>query len=110
MARVPLMGDEVRELGDDVQLPRSSFEECVQYIVSECDAIKDSLRPNPVVAPELNSHRATKGAALALKAKVLLYAASPLFNGENIDAGNPLTGYTGYSKERWNWLLMRPVR
>ncbi|SDG23485.1 RagB/SusD family nutrient uptake outer membrane protein [Chitinophaga filiformis] len=98
---VPLMGDEVRELGDDVQVPRSSFEECVQYIVSECDAIKDSLRPNPVVAPELNSHRATRGAALALKARVLLYAASPLFNGENIDAGNPLTGYTGYNKERW---------
>lgn len=98
---IPLMGDKVRELGDDVQVPRSTFGECVDYIVSECDAVKDSLRPNPVAAPELNSHRATRGAALALKARVLLYAASPLFNGQNIASGNPLTGYTSYNKERW---------
>jgi hypothetical protein len=98
---IPLMGDQVRTLGDDVQVPRSSFADCVQYIVSECDAIKDSLRPNPIAAPEVNSHRATRGAALALKARVLLYAASPLFNGQNIDAGNALTGYTNYDKERW---------
>ncbi|HEY8956656.1 RagB/SusD family nutrient uptake outer membrane protein [Chitinophaga sp.] len=98
---IPLMGDKVRELGDDVQIPRSSFADCVNYIVNECDAIKDSLRPNPVVAPELNSHRATRGAALALKARVLLYAASPLFNGQNIEAGNALTGYASYDKERW---------
>jgi hypothetical protein len=98
---IPLMGDKVRELGDDVQIPRSSFADCVSYIVNECDAIKDSLRPNPIVAPELNSHRATRGAALALKARVLLYAASPLFNGQNIDANNSLTGYNNYDKERW---------
>ncbi|SKD09989.1 Starch-binding associating with outer membrane [Chitinophaga ginsengisegetis] len=98
---IPLMGDKVRELGDDVQIPRSSFSDCVNYIVSECNAIKDSLRPNPVVAPELNSHRATRGAALALKARVLLYAASPLFNGQNIEASNPLTGYNSYDKARW---------
>jgi len=98
---IPLMGDKVRELGDDVQVPRSSFTDCVQYIVGECNAIKDSLRPNPVVAPELNSHRVTRGAALALKARVLLYAASPLFNGQNIEPGNVLTGYTSYDKERW---------
>ncbi|MGN7720475.1 RagB/SusD family nutrient uptake outer membrane protein [Chitinophaga sp. 22620] len=98
---VPLMGDKVRELGDDVQVARSSFAECVNYIVGECDAIKDSLRPNPIVAPELHSHRATRGAAQALKARVLLYAASPLFNGQNIAANNPLTGYASYDKERW---------
>ncbi|MBO9154753.1 RagB/SusD family nutrient uptake outer membrane protein [Chitinophaga sp. GCM10012297] len=98
---IPLMGDQVRELGDDVQVPRSSFAECVNYIVNECEAIKDSLRPNPIAAPELNSHRATRGAAQALKARVLLYAASPLFNGQNIAADNPLTGYAGYDRERW---------
>ncbi|PWV49116.1 RagB/SusD family nutrient uptake outer membrane protein [Chitinophaga sp. S165] len=98
---IPLMGDTVRALGDDVQVPRSSFADCVKYIVNECDAIKDSLRPNPIAAPELNSHRATRGAALALKARVLLYAASPLFNGQNIDESNTLTGYANYDKERW---------
>ncbi|SEA22951.1 Starch-binding associating with outer membrane [Chitinophaga terrae (ex Kim and Jung 2007)] len=98
---IPLMGDKVRELGDDVQIPRSSFADCVKYIVSECDAIKDSIRTNPIENPELNSHRATRGAAMALKARVLLYAASPLFNGGNIDNGNNLTGYTDFQKERW---------
>jgi len=32
---------------------------------------------------------------------VLLYAASPLFNGGNIDPSNPLTGYTNYDASRW---------
>lgn len=98
---IPLMGDQARELGDDVQVARNSFAECVNYIVNECEAVKDSLRPNPVAAPELHSHRATRGAAQALKARVLLYAASPLFNGQNIAAGNTLSGYTSYDKERW---------
>ncbi|MCK7555951.1 RagB/SusD family nutrient uptake outer membrane protein [Chitinophaga sedimenti] len=98
---IPLMGDTVRALGENVQVPRGSFEACVNYIVAECEAIKDSLRTNPVTAPELHSHRATRGAAQALKARVLLYAASPLFNGQNIDPTNNLTGYTNYDKNRW---------
>lgn len=98
---VPLMGDHVRELGEDLELSRNTFEECVNYIVSECDAIKDSLRYYPIDNPDVNGHVATKEAALALKARVLLYAASPLFNGGNIDPNNSLTGYTSYSIDRW---------
>src|SRR5688500_1068809 len=49
----------------------------------------------------MNGHVATKEAALALKAKVLLYAASPLYNGGNIDVSNPLTGYTSLDNNRW---------
>ncbi|RZL18010.1 MAG: RagB/SusD family nutrient uptake outer membrane protein, partial [Pedobacter sp.] len=78
-AGVPLLGDKVFQLGDDVELPRNSFEECVNYIVSECDAIKGLLRVEPVADSDLG--RITRGAAYALKARVLLYAASPLFNG-----------------------------
>jgi hypothetical protein len=98
---VPLVGDEVRELGEDVELPRNTFEECVNYIVAECDAIRDSLRHYPITSPEVNGHTVTKEAALALKARVLLYAASPLYNGGNIDPGNTLTGYTSYDANRW---------
>jgi len=98
---VPLVGDQVRQLGEDVELPRNTFAECVEYIVGECDAIKDSLRTYPVDNPAANSHVVTKGAVLALKARVLLYAASPLFNGGNIDAVNPLTGYTDVQSNRW---------
>lgn len=98
-AGIPLLGNNVFELGDDVKLPRSSFEECVNFIVEECDAIKDSLRVNPFEQNFLE--RPTKGAALALKSRVLLYAASPLYNGGNIDPNNPLTGYTNLDNNRW---------
>lgn len=98
---VTLMGDRVLGLDDDVELPRNTYEECVDYLVTEMDAIQDSLLSYPVTSPSRNSHRVTKGAAMALKARVLLYAASPLVNGGNIDAGNPLTGYSSFDKERW---------
>jgi len=98
---VTLMGERVLQLGEEVELPRNTYEACVDYIVGEMDAIQDSLLAYPVPSPSRNSHRVTKGAAMALKARVLLYAASPLFNGENIDGANPLTGYTSFNAERW---------
>lgn len=98
---VPIVPDHELTLEDDLELKRNTFEECVNYIVSELDAIKDSLRTAPVDNPQVDAHVVTKGAALALKSRVLLYAASPLFNGGNIDAQNPLTGYTNYDNSRW---------
>jgi len=96
---VPLLGDRVYQLNDNIELPRETFENCIDYIVSECDAIQDSLRIDPFFLPDFG--RPTKAAALALKSRTLLYAASPLFNGENIAPENPLTGYTDYSTARW---------
>lgn len=96
---IPLLGDKVYQLTDDIELPRNSFQECVDFIVAECDAIRDSLRVDPFDLP--NYGRPTKAAALALKSRLLLYAASPLFNGENIDGQNPLTGYADFSAARW---------
>lgn len=78
---IPLMGDSVRNTGDDMDLPRNSFAECVAYIVSECTAAAPLLRPDPV--PDNSIGHFSQGAALALKAKVLLYAASPLNNSSN---------------------------
>jgi hypothetical protein len=98
---VPLMGNHVYTISDDISLPRNSFDDCVKYIVSECDAIKDSLLVYPISDPNADSHRPTKGSAMALKARVLLYAASPLFNGGNIDPANNLTGYTSFDAARW---------
>jgi hypothetical protein len=97
---VPLLGDSIRQITDNVQLPRNSFSDCVNYIVSECDNIKDSLRTAAMVNPTTYG-RITQGAAMALKAEALLYAASPLYNGGNIDPSNPLTGYTSYDANRW---------
>lgn len=94
---VPIMGDEPLSLEDDVNIPRNSFERCVEYIVSECDRAVDSLRNDPV--DDQNLGRWSKASAMALKAQVLLFAASPLYNGGNI--GDSLTGYANYDPERW---------
>ncbi|WP_370567556.1 RagB/SusD family nutrient uptake outer membrane protein [Dysgonomonas sp. Marseille-P4677] len=98
---VPLVGDIPYELDQSMELPRNKFEECIDYIVSELDVIKDSLRSAPVANINDNGHVVTAGAAMALKVRVLLYAASPLFNGNTLDANNPYVGYTDYKAERW---------
>ena len=64
---------------DGQMIGRSSYEECVEYIVKEIDSWKDKL------AKDWNNYadregRFTLGAALAIKSRVLLYAASPLHN------------------------------
>ena len=98
---VPLMGDKVYNINDNLEMPRNTFAECVDYIVSELDAIQDSLRVLPMDLPGLYAHVPTKQACMALKSRVLLYAASPLFNERPVAPGNELTGYASYDKERW---------
>lgn len=94
---VPLLGDTVRALTDNVEIPRSSFQQCIEYIVKECDRATDSLRDDPVDNTHLG--RWTKNGAMALKARVLLYAASDLYNGTN--ASDNLIGYTTADPARW---------
>jgi len=67
------------KLEDDFLIPRSTFDESIQYIVEETDVAASLLPLDYSGSPE-NIGRATKGAALALKARILLYAASDLFN------------------------------
>lgn len=73
---VPLI-EKTFGLNDNMMLKRSSYEECVNFIVSELDKAIALL---PVNYDNVNFGRATKGAAMALKARVLLYAASPMWN------------------------------
>jgi hypothetical protein len=98
---VPLLGNTVYNINDNLALPRASFSNCITYIVNELNAIQDSLITAPLMNPSQDNYRVTQGAAMALKARVLLYAASPLFNGGNIDPSNPLTGYTSFDGTRW---------
>ena len=99
---VPLVGDNVYVLGDDIQLPRNTFAQCIDYIVNELDEIKDDLRSLPMSDAAEFAHAPTKEACLAMKARVLLYAASPLFNEKPLEVGNELLGYASYDRERWN--------
>lgn len=61
--------------------PQKSHDEIVEWIVGEIDTYKDSLAPNWRTAGYADQDgRFSRGAALALKSRVLLYAASPLNN------------------------------
>lgn len=71
-------------------LQRNSVDDCFKYIVSLCDKaaviIPDSVRTSSVTS-WYESGRVTYGTIKALKARALLYAASPLFK----DAGSSFT-------------------
>lgn len=102
---VPLVGDKVYDPNDPelLHLKRNSFEECVNYIVSELDKSKDSLRPDAPLSgrtTDADFGRMRKSIVLAIKAKVLLLAASPLFNPSS-NPNKSFTGYPSYSAERW---------
>lgn len=95
---VQLMGDAVLQAGDVIVSKRNTYKECVDYIVSECDAITaDTQIPNLLDQPADQYGRVTKGMALALKARVLLTAASPLFNGQPIAGSSAVQSLITYS-------------
>lgn len=75
---VPII-DKVQSLEDDLLVQRNTYDECAEFIVKDLDEAVELL-PEPA---ETEIGRASKGAALALKSRVLLYAASPLHNPGN---------------------------
>lgn len=76
---VPII-DYVFDLEDDSQVGRDSYDACVTFIVDELDEVMGVL---PAQQPEGNLGLVSGDAARALKARVLLYAASPLHNPTN---------------------------
>jgi hypothetical protein len=92
---VPIL-KEPASLGDDfTTIPRSSFEEVTQFIAADCDASAALL----LGKNEMPLGRATKGAALALKSRMLLFAASDLTaDGSSADK------YVGYENPDRNQL------
>lgn len=67
-------------LGDDFRVPRDSYNDVMAFIISELD---ESINSLPLDYDASNDGRVTKGAAMAIKARTLLYAASPLNNAGN---------------------------
>ena len=69
---------------DDTNIPRASYDDIINFIVTEIDTYKGSMQPNWKTSSfTSNDGRLNRGAALALKARALLYAASPLHNATN---------------------------
>ncbi len=81
---VPLV-TEVLGLDEVNSLEKADFGTIMDFIVSECDAAAAEL-PEDHADFYQETGRMTKGAAMAVKARALLYAASPLYI-EDRDAG-----------------------
>ncbi len=92
--------DRAYTLNDDFFVPRNTFEECVNFIIDDLDNAAAKL------TDDMDLGRPTKGAALALKSRVLIRAASDLYNSNaswTSGYSNPeLIGYVGGDRNsRW---------
>lgn len=101
---IPILNYAVLPDADFTKIKRAPVDSVVDFMVSDCDSAA-ALLPMTVTSDKVG--RATKAAALALKARILLFAASPLFNG-NADyrnfadkEGTHLFSQA-YDKEKWH--------
>ena len=92
---------------DEMKFPRMTVEQTVEKIVNLLDEAAGVL---PWEVDAANDGHLTKAAAMALKNRVLQFAASPLFNADEPylqgDASTQLiTWYGNYSADRWQKAL-----
>lgn len=85
----------INEREEIVGQKRNTYKECIDFLVGELDQAAKEL---PANWSGDDYGRATSVAALALKSRILLYAASPLMNE---DVKIPEVGYTTPEPDRW---------
>ncbi len=103
---VPLIKSSLGLTTPDFTIPRNIYAECVDAIVSDLDSASLLLK-----GKSLGLGRATTDAAMALKSRVLLYAASDLHDNPTAKTKSPLLGgfsnpellgyVSGDRTERW---------
>lgn len=105
-----LVKDKIYNATEDQDVPRNTVDEVIEYIDSELTAVASELTQEPIF--EDKDYRAwpTKGVALAVRAKLWLYAASPLLNGgyrEALSVTNPdgIRLFPDYDAGKWEKAL-----
>lgn len=78
---VPIVAESY-DLDADVSFSRNTFDECVDFIELNLSQAIPAL-PEKYAASDANFGRATQDACKALRSRLFLYAASPLFNANN---------------------------
>lgn len=88
---IPIMDFAASPAEMDLDFPRNSVDEVVRFIYNELTAVANHLKD-----PDLDNQEQlavpTKGTALAVRGRLMIYAASPLFNGgyqEALSLSNP---------------------
>ncbi|MES2418996.1 MAG: RagB/SusD family nutrient uptake outer membrane protein [Bacteroidota bacterium] len=94
---VQIMPNETLNVEDVLVSKRNTYKEGVDYVVKELDEAAKAL-PSAITQDASEYGHATKGAALALKARILLTAASPLFNGNSYSTNAAVLPYITYSQ------------
>jgi len=100
---LPVEGVDYTADYSDLAVARNSYDECADFITSELATAAKDL---PLTRSARDITRPTRGAALAARAKVYIYAASPLFNGNTEmsdlvdDQGKKLISQT-YDESKW---------
>ncbi len=100
---LPDNGADYTKSYDELSLPRSTYDQVTDYIANQ---MVQAAKELPATRSTTQIARPTKGAALAVRAKVYLYDASPLANGNKDEAdfvddkGNPLINQT-YDESKW---------
>lgn len=107
---IPIIPDKGLDYTNDYEslaVARSSYDECADFIATEMQLAAQDL---PLKRDTRSVSRPTRGAALATRAKVLLYAASPINNPRPTDterftdlvddAGRPLIAQE-HNPEKW---------
>ncbi|MCY7291258.1 MAG: RagB/SusD family nutrient uptake outer membrane protein, partial [Ferruginibacter sp.] len=95
---------EIYEPGVPINAPRNTFEECVNFSLKD---VNEAISDLPSTHPSALTGRTTAMAAHALKAKILLFAASPQYNTANPiismtnNSDNKLICYGNFDANRW---------
>ena len=111
--------EDIEDINDPVYRERQPYDDCVNWIASKLDEAIELLPQTYSIKSYYG--RITKPAASAIKARMLLYAASPLFNGggeikgslpgeisQYMDKVKSLSNVDGtrlfseYNREKWN--------
>ena len=93
-AGVPII-EKPFKLGDDYTATRNNFDDCVDFILSDLQKAEEMV---PVKTAAVQG-RINKDVVLALRCRLTLIAASPLFNDPTKPEGGIFRG--AYSQEKW---------
>ncbi len=90
---VPIITKVLDRNSPELYSPRANLKEIKDFILAECDTAAANL---PARETGIDYMRLTSGIAKAIKARLLLHLASPLFNSNTVVAGGP-AGLSPYS-------------
>jgi starch-binding outer membrane protein, SusD/RagB family len=103
---LPEQSIDVNATNEELQIPRNSFDECINYVVSELNAVLESPDLPETFVNDKDKGRIDKRTVMGFRSRALLLAASPLWNGNADYAGfrnpdgKPLVNTT-YDSNKW---------